>query len=173
MFRYLLLIVFLFATGLGSASGAQSKNKAARSDTDLPQLHSPAEMKAFIAEINDSLDMARTGGYGRLRRGDMDRMEVARNKIVKLLADRSTIDEMDQDDRLDLFSAHQVIMSALRKDEMDRMVCRRVASTGSRLAINECMTVADREARRAAARENVKDIQRLACSPGEGNLCAR
>ena len=45
--------------------------------------------------------------------------------------------------------------------------------TGSRLPRTECMSVAEREARAKAARENTDKFIRNVCTPGEGSSCGQ
>ena len=80
----------------------------------------------------------------------------------------------EPEERLDLFNAQETITAAIRADDKNRTVCKREMVTGSRLAKTECMTVAEREARRKLAAENTDKFIRNLCHPGEvSSPCTR
>jgi hypothetical protein len=126
---------------------------------------------AFVLEIDEALELAREGEYGRLKRGTMTRLENARDTIAGLLEGHASAMELPPQERIDLYNAQEQITAALNNDNKGRMVCKREATTGSRLAKTECMTVAEREARARVARESTEKLFRNVCIPGEGQPC--
>ena len=132
-----------------------------------------SDANAFLNEIDASIQMARAGEYGRLKKGTIVRIEMARDKIEDLLDGHRSAMELPASERVALYNAQEMISSALRDDDKNRTVCKREMVTGSRLPRTECMTVAEREARAQAARESTDKFIRNVCTPGEGNSCGQ
>ena len=128
------------------------------------------DVNAYLAEVGDSLRMARDGSYGKIKRSEMSRLETAQNRIKGLLEGRSSGQELSPDDRVALYQAQEMISSILGKDK-NRVVCKRTTKLGSRLPINECLTVGQREQLAKDARENTDRTQRNVCYAGEGQSC--
>jgi hypothetical protein len=131
-----------------------------------------ADTDAFLDEIDDAVAMARAGEYGRLKKGTVVRIEMARDKINDLLEGHDSALDLEPEDRIELYNAQETITAAIRNDDKNRTVCKRELTTGSRLPTTECMTVAEREARRKNAQENTDKFIRNLCNVGEGNDCA-
>lgn len=132
-----------------------------------------ATSEAYLADIDLALAMAERGEYGRIRAQQMIRLRSARHRIARRLEGVRSPAELPTEERVKLFNDQEYIRMTLAQDEKERMVCRFEAATGSRLAVNVCMTVAEREARARAGREDVDNLNRLGCIPGEGNPCRR
>ncbi|MGQ0799059.1 MAG: hypothetical protein ACT4NL_02970 [Pseudomarimonas sp.] len=130
------------------------------------------DAEAFVQEIDQTLELARAGDYGRLKRGDISRMNRARDVIAELLEGHGSALELPPEERIDLYNAQETLTAAIRNDDKNRKVCKLEAVTGSRLAKTECMTVAEREERALRAREETEEQIRTICIPGvEGNPC--
>lgn len=129
------------------------------------------DAEEFVHEIDRSVQLARAGDYGRMRRGDITRMDKARDVIAELLEGHANALELKPDERVELYNAQEVLTATIRSDEPDRIVCKREAVTGSRLSKTECMTVAEREERALSAQDVTDRQQRTVCIPGEGNRC--
>ncbi len=130
------------------------------------------DAQRFLEEIDQTLTLAMAGDYGRMKRGDITRMNKARDVIADLLEGHGTALELPPEERIDLYNAQEMLTAAIRNDDKDRKVCKLEAVTGSRLAKTECMTVAEREERALRAREDTEEHVRTLCIPGvEGNRC--
>jgi hypothetical protein len=143
---------------------------AARAEAQARRI---TDAEAFLIEVDDALEMAREGVYGRLKRGSMDRLERARDEIVALLSGHANALELGPDQRIALYNAQELISSTLNRDDKGRKVCTREPTLGSRLAKTECLSVAEREARARSARENTDELFRSLCHEGPGNACSR
>lgn len=170
----------LFALVAGSAMAApQASPQAAADSVDQASLAAPTAAPApgtsvadkLLAEIDASVALAREGEYGRLKRGDTAKLEKARDRIHDLLEGQTDPAQLPDASRIEVHNAQQLIAGILGKDNKDRMVCKREASLGSRVAGTECMTVGQREARARASRENTGFAQRGNCIPGETSSC--
>ncbi len=168
---------------LGAAIGLLSLSAQANLvvSADQPSLEERANARAagitdaqlFLEEIDQTLSLAMAGDYGRLKRGDITRMNKARDVIADLLEGHGTALELPPEERIELYNAQELLTATIRSDEKDRKVCKIEAVTGSRLAKTECMTVAEREERAQRAAEGTEDTVRSYCRPGfEGrNRC--
>jgi hypothetical protein len=125
----------------------------------------------FVAEVKESVRMARNGDYGKLKRGAIGELEEASDTIADLLKGQEKATDLRPDQRIELYNAQELIASIIRDDDKNRVVCKRVAAIGTRLAKAECMTIAEREAKAKAAKELVKDLGRNICNPAEGRPC--
>ena len=141
-----------------------------------PGAHLPVEQikdaKQYLADIDQAFAMAASGDYGRLESGWKERVQAARDRIAVLLEGHTSAMELSPGERAELLAAQYEINSTLNHEDKGRLVCRKVFQTGSRLnKATECLTIAERERRAQAVRQNVDKIQRDACIPGEGQSC--
>lgn len=134
----------------------------------------PATRAAEILDEADlSLELARRGEYGSIKRRDLRELEAAHATMHRLLAGHDAPEDLENEDRIELFNAQHRITAIVGSDDKNRKICKRVAVTGSRVAAVECQTVAEREARARASRTMVGDVQRGFCIPGEASRCGR
>lgn len=130
------------------------------------------DAKQYLADIDQALSMAASGDYGRLQRGWQERVQAARDRIANLLEGHASARELPPSERSEIYAAQNEINSILNHEDKGRLVCRKVMQTGSRLSkATECLTVAEREMRAQAVRQNVDKIQRTECIAGEGQPC--
>lgn len=165
--RTLALSCMLAVTSLSHASISTSMNDSvqARADARVNRITDAAK---FVSEVDTSVEMARNGGYGKLPRGSVKRLEQAQEAINDLLDGHASARELPPQERVALYNAQETITSILRNDDKNRVICKREAATGSRLTKTECMTVAQREARARASAEMTSRTQRGVIYPGEG-----
>jgi hypothetical protein len=165
----------LLALALSSVAFAQDppavSPDTAKADAQAERIAN--DTAKYLAELDESIKLAREGQYGKLPRGSGDRLAALRLNIGELL--RGDVDPrtLPQEQRLALFNAHQEIESIIKKDDKSRMVCTREADTGSRIAKTECMTVGEREERAQMAARGTESMQRNVCTPGPGNACTK
>jgi hypothetical protein len=161
----ILLIAFANAHGAGTGDPAASN---ARADAAAEKITSAEK---FLAELSQTVELARDGQYGPINRADRKRLLEAEATIVALLEGQTDARHLQPDQRIALYNAQEEITAIVRADDKDRKVCRRVANTGTRLAKAECLTVAEREARAKEARDYATRAQRVVCYVGEGSPC--
>lgn len=163
--RCLLLAVAIALCGPAWAvSDVQAKlaNEQAERMTDTAE---------YLATIDHKVALARSGEYGVLRRGSDKTLQAARDRIAGLLAGHASGHELPLEDRLAIYSAQEEIDSIIRSDDKNRMVCRQVATIGTRFATKECRTVGEREERARAGMEATDNLQRVRCFPTVDNPC--
>ena len=117
------------------------------------------------------MTMARDGQYGPIRGREMERLETAYAYIVETLSHVKELSELSPQKQQSLTLAQSQFDGILKPEDSHRKICKRVASTGTRLGALECLTLAERRARAEASREMVQQAQRGFCIPGEGNAC--
>lgn len=166
---YRAILCLLCTLALSSVTAvAQQKTLEERADARAEKI---SDAQALVREIDETIELTKEGGYGRIKAGDMDRIMAARNTIASLLEGRTRATELPPEQRIELYNAQELITSIIRNDEKNRKVCQRVQLSGSRVTKNECLTVAEREARARAARDSAQRLQRVTCVPGPGNPC--
>lgn len=161
-------VLALAFTSLGAAASSEDQLDAASTNV-APQAET--EVQAYLANIDRMLALAFSGQYGTLKRGSTEKLESARERLEVLLGSRTTIGTLPADDMMALQNIEDNISSILRSKEKDRMVCKRLLKTGSRVSTTECLTVAEREARAASAAESTSMVQREKCIPTSDNPC--
>jgi hypothetical protein len=172
--RYVyLLLVACFACSTAVAFDGKEPQAAQQA----PSTSAPAatEAEARVAEADLQLSLAKTGQYGRLKRGDMDKIEASHQTMVGLLANVGEVADLTEQQQDQLEAAQSSISTLLRANDPNREVCKRAGKTGSRIGVMECLTIAQREARARASRNMIGELQRGFCVPGadEVSRCGR
>lgn len=168
-----LLVASMLALFLIDPAGATEPDKSGYSEMPAQsQTERASNAEESLAEMDRSLKAAHGGVYGTIRPSDMQRLENARDSIEALLEGPAGARGLSPEDRVTLHNAEQLFVSILRKDDKSRMVCVRETKTGSRLpGKTECLTLAEREARAASAREGTEAVKRNVCYTDEGQSC--
>jgi hypothetical protein len=167
-----LFVSCLLALAVGAPVLAlEDPSIAQRADAQVEKISD--DLAKYIGEIDRAIAMAKEGQYGKLQRGSEARLTNARQVIGDLLQNVSNPRELQPEQRIALFNAHQEINSIINKQDKARVVCTRERKTGSRLATTECLTVGEREERARVAQAGTAAFQRAVCTPGEGNSCAQ
>jgi hypothetical protein len=156
-------LILLIAFGTAHGTGTND-----RADAAVEKITSAEK---FLAELSQTTEMARDGQYGPINNADRKRLLEAEATIIALLEGQTDARHLHPDQRIALYNAQEEITAIVRADDKNRKVCRRVASTGTRLAKAECLTIAEREARAKEARDFATRAQRVVCYPGEGSGC--
>jgi hypothetical protein len=141
-----------------------------RADRSIEEI---GNVDLFLDEVENAVYLAGEGGYGSLRRGDMQRLKEARDVIVRHLDGKRDARALPPEERLAVFNAQEAITAIIRNDDKNRLVCRKLTSTGSRVPKTECLTVAERERMARNSQNLTSDVLRMDCVPGEGNPCAK
>lgn len=169
--RTLILSSLLFLSAGPALAAAPNTQQAPVQDANT-HAERIKDAKQYLADIDQALAMAASGEYGRLQRGWQERVQAARDRIANLLEGHVSATELPPSERSEIYAAQYEINSILNHEDKGRLVCRKVLQTGSRLSkATECLTVAERERRAQAVRQNVDKIQRTECIAGEGQPC--
>ncbi len=94
-----------------------------------------------------------TGNYSRFKPEAKQRLMRAQAKVFRLLDGNSTIDHLNELQKVELFNALQEVQAILEDNEKDRLICKRERKVGTTIRETRCATVAQREELEKGARE--------------------
>ena len=130
------------------AGGAMAADRQANPDAG------PSEFEAQMISIQEALDDGET--YGEISATERREVLAALARIRTALDPSGDAGHLSERQKLKVFNDQELINNILTSaDEDSQLVCRREKKTGTHLASNQCLTVAER--RRAAdhARETL------------------
>ncbi|TDK24454.1 hypothetical protein E2F46_09245 [Luteimonas aestuarii] len=118
-------------------------------------------------------DLSAGDAYSEISPSDRDTVLGLLARMETMLdASENDIDGLPSDSRVQLFNDQEQVNTILTGARADsRMVCTRTQVTGSHRRQQVCMTVADRERRRARDREDAMQKQRATPCMGQGTGC--
>ena len=128
-------------------------------------------LQSAAEKAAQALELARKGEYGRLSNAQINMVLEARNRIERLAKENSSFADFDAEEQRVFDNARDRINRLTRSANKARMVCKKVVKTGTRLIEDECLTIAQREARAKMSRERTELIQRGGCS-NEASICS-
>jgi hypothetical protein len=155
----LVLLAALSALAQATPSGVDT-DVASRANARVESIRSVDD---YLAGIGDAVALAEQGGYGALRSRDEDRLAQAHAQILRLLQGRASALELPLAQRIELYNAQEALVAILRSDDKSRVVCRRIANTGTRIPTTECLSIAERERRARGARLAADKLPRATC----------
>ena len=94
-----------------------------------------------------------TGAYSRLNPAAKERLTHAQGKVFRLLDGKSTVEHLNELQKVELFNALQEVQAILDDNEKDRLICKRERKVGTAIRETRCATVAQREELEKGARE--------------------
>ena len=110
--------------------------------SEVPQLSNMTAVE-FLAFHSDLSQELKTKRYNHISNSALDEIATEQNKIRSLVGTHSTMDELSERDRLEVFNAHQRVVAIVEGAEDDRVICKRVKPTGSHRPISQCQTVGE------------------------------
>ena len=113
------------------------------------------DVEGYLAMRQAELQEVEDGGYGKIRRSDMDRLKTAYATMQRLLQGRRTALELGTPQRVELFNAQETISSILAHQSENALICERIKATGSHMRQTRCHTRAQRESQRNAEQEGM------------------
>lgn len=145
MYKMLIAIVFFLAAGLASAKDAPL--------VDAKDGVSFAEQRERVLE-----QLADGETYAEISLEDRNKVTTALDRMLATLdgGGSATTTLLSADKRLQLLNDQELVNNILTQaGEDSRMVCRREAPVGTRMARSQCLTVAERRRRREEAQRNL------------------
>ncbi len=97
------------------------------------------------------------------------RIEALLARIEQRFVARGSSASFSEGDRLDVFNAQEEVNAILARNDGNRLVCEFITRTGSHRRSKECLSVREREARRAAQHEALREIGRDRSLRGDGS----
>lgn len=106
------------------------------------------------AEIREGL-VARSGRYASLSADTRTSILTKQATLLKMLEDKQTADELNEHQRLEVFSTLEWIEAAINRADGERMICRREKTLGSTRVTRVCRTAAEEERMKEEARRRM------------------
>lgn len=110
----------------------------------------PQEIVSFQRDLRSKLDMP-TGDYKRFSQEQLETMKHAQDRVFSMLDGVTSLDQLNQNQRIELSNALDQIKSTLLAKEDNRLVCHLERKIGSNLMERRCETVASRRQRQQEA----------------------
>jgi TolA-binding protein len=145
-----LLTSFFMAAAAVSAAESQPKPVFGEriAPGDLPQL---IEMIRFEVQPG--------GRWEYVPKRELPKLEEKLAEMERVIAGRSSIEELSDDERIRLINAQEHANAILTQHDGRRLVCERYTPTGSHRPQKRCMTLAERERATAESRRFLDSVQ--------------
>ncbi len=143
MKRISLLGFALLLAGTAGASLAGGDQRARTAPEILQTQH------ALRAKLD-----APNGEYSRFDEAAVRKMESAQDRVFRLLNGVTSLDQLNEQQKVDLFNALDEIDATLLAKDGNRLICHIEPKLGTHLTERRCETVADRE-------KNVKESRKF------------
>jgi len=137
------------AIAFGFCIALASLTAAAVESTDLRAIH-----EQQLAYRDHAL--AGTGDFKELSEAERRDFVTRQDKLFALIEGKSSIEELDSDDRVEAHNLLEDLQATLLRTEDLKMVCEWTKKTGSHRKTKECMTVAERRALREASQAELQ-----------------
>ena len=135
--------------------------------------HENYKEKVVNADTKDSFDtvaahvrkeMEPGGRYQYVKPAERTKVDSALNEIGSLFAANSTVASMNQDTKIKLFNAQEVVNSILQQRDGERVICKKEAPLGSHIPITSCHTYSQEVEAQSGANKQMADWGRGNCS---------
>lgn len=149
MYRVTLIVLALIMVG---AAEAKPREQPVTMTADAPVA---VQIQKVEAALNSE-------SYSEISLEDKSRVQQALGRIKLKMEGHTLSSELSPQDRTAVFNDQELVNTVLsRAREDSRLICRRERSTGSNMAQNVCMTVAQRRKAEANGRALLNDHQRF------------
>jgi hypothetical protein len=157
---YLLGVVCAAALlGLPSHSAlAESKSKSAAVKGAESPLSATASLQAFDEQVVELRKLMDDGRFDVISASDKASVERDLAQIRALLAEKGSVDAMNDREKIALFNAQERVNATMLRNDGDRLVCEHVRSTGSKFKTKVCKTVAQIKREQEAGRRQMEDF---------------
>lgn len=143
MFRAIVFAGIMLAAGGAVAGDGEAKQDA-----------NASRFEAQRVSIEKALDDG--GTYGEFSSTERREVLAALARIQETLGPSGDAGQLNERQKLQVFNDQELINNILtRADDDSRLVCRREKKTGTHLASNQCLTVAERERAAEHARDTL------------------
>jgi hypothetical protein len=150
----------LLAAALLTASTASAQDPVRADDSESKSVIANAPPRLQGGKIEDLVTyheklgaQVEAGEYAGMSSGDRRRLRKAQKQLLDTVAGHASYDELDENERLRVFNAHEAVLALIEGRADDRIVCHTSRRTGSHLRQVDCATAAER-AQRSKDSEN-------------------
>ncbi len=160
MLRKLILVLILSSfASLCTASSADAP----------PAAETPAMPEAFAAMLETVRAELQPGGkYESVSERDRRKLDTQLSIMEKILTGVSSIDDLNDRQRIRLMNAQEMANSILTDNRNGRLVCENYKPVGSQHHKKVCVSVAQRDNIRENSRAYINDAQNYRALPGNG-----
>lgn len=125
------------------------------------------DASAFDAQRKDIVHGFGDGErYAEISSDDKTKVLASLDRMDALLGDSTSIDALRSDDKVALYNEQETVNTILTKAQQDsREVCKRSRPVNSRIAVNECRTVAEWQRKRDESRDLLDQNQKHLTRP--------
>ena len=146
--------IVLFAAALAASSGAGAADAPYVTRTKIE----PQQFGQLVAVLATE---TRTGGrFEWITPAERAEVDAALARMGEMLAGRSSLAELREDDRIALFNDQESINAILTRRDSERRICERRMIVGSHRRETVCETYGQRMARMKGSREHMDKLNR-------------
>lgn len=150
------LFLAILALSAGLSNTAQARDVA-----------SIGEFLGALEELRGKLEDGDPRELGSREWREFNKLE---GRFEELLDGVQTVEDLSDDDKIALINTQEeldaLLMGGGRTD--DRIICRKVRKTGTRISRRECITQRELEIEREQTRNDLLDIRSSMCGPQHG-----
>jgi hypothetical protein len=152
------LMALAFAT---TARGADAKEnyheKSLNADTR-------EKFEQVAASIRDEMEQG--GRYEYVKPDERKTVDLKLTEIDALFAENGSLENMQQDTKIKVYNAQEVVNSILTKRDRDRVICKNEAPLGSHIPVTTCHTYGQEQDARHQTQKQMDDWGRPLCVGG-------
>lgn len=154
------LFTVLLAPALGlSLLGATVRADDTSTPPDLVAIRAQqAELRAQVTADEDL--------YGHMDERQRQDLVSRQDRVLQLLDGKQSFDELNENDKLEVFNALEWIKGAVNDAQGQRMICTREAKVGSHRKVKVCKTAEQRRLEQEHAQNEFRRMRRAAPPPG-------
>ena len=108
-------------------------------------------------------------GVANFDKSAVQRIETAQDNVFRLLDGVTSLDQLNDQQKVELSNSLQVIQATVLAQEGSRVICHVERKTGTHMTTRRCETVADRERDAAEARKYMLDHPDHIQQPEQGH----
>jgi hypothetical protein len=133
------------------AFAADSETRSVTASRSAPTLRmTRAEYLQFRQDIPGSAE------YAALRRTKRDEIDIALARIDEILDSGVEPQNLGENDKVELFNAHETVVAVLNGEDRERVVCQKRKEVGSHMPVVECRSAGERADLRERSKEEIK-----------------
>jgi hypothetical protein len=150
--------MLMFSFGLLAACVAQAKESKYR---EVVNADTQAKFEQIISMVQGEM---KTGGrYEFVPADERKTVDAKLTQMQGLFTKSGSIEQMQQDEKIQLFNAQEVVNAILTKRDSDRVICENKAPVGSHIRKTTCHTYGQEEQARRDTGKQIRDWDHRGC----------
>ncbi len=151
----------LAASALALALTLSIANAAAEKPVSVPAAEIVSEQTHLRAKV-----VAKEGAFKDMYESDREQLIKKQDRLLELLAGRNDINQLNADERIELYNTLQLVNGIVAKAEDDRKICERTRAVGSNRFQLACITAKQQRENRDNAKSALAKAQNCTGGPG-------